>query len=39
MRRNFSETDAWKLFRTGIQIAGIVAVIVLLVRLLNWLGL
>lgn len=38
MRRNFYETDAWKLIRTGIEIAGMVAVIVLLVLAFDWLG-
>lgn len=38
MRRNFYETDAWKLIRTGLQIAGMAAVIILLSIGFRWLG-
>lgn len=38
MRRNFRETDAWKLIRTGLQIAGMVALIILLCIGFRWLG-
>lgn len=38
MRRNFHETDAWKLIRTGIQIACMAAMIILLCIGFRWLG-